>query len=325
MKLPRRKFLHLAAGAAAMPAVSRSAWAQAWPARNVRIVVPFGAGPGIDAIARIAANRLSELWGVQVVVENRAGSGGNIGSETVARSQPDGYTLLFNGPALALNRYLFARLPYDPVTDFAPVTLVCTLPNFMIIPNTSPVKSVTEFIEFAKANRGAVTFASPGTGTTQHLSGELLKRMAHIDLTHVPYRGPAPVLTDLIPGRVNAAFLSSGASVEIIKSGQARGLAVTSGKRFPLAPDLPSISESVPGYDVSTWFALFAPSKTPHEIVNKVSSDTAVALADPTVRRKLEQLSIVVESSTPEDLSELLKNEMEKWGRIINEAGIRVE
>ena len=320
----RRQFLHLAAGAAALPAFSGIARAQAWPARNVRIVVPFAAGPGIDAIARIVAAHLSELWSVQIIVENRAGSGGNIGSEAVARSQPDGYSLLFNGPALALNRHLFDRLPYDPITDFAPATLVCTLPNIMLVPNSSPAKSVAEFIEHAKLNRGAVTFGSPGTGTTQHLSGELLKRMASIELTHVPYRGPALALADLIAGRISAAFLSSGAAIEVIRSGQARGLAVTSGKRFPLAPQLRSVSEDVPGYDVSTWFALFAPAHTPAEIVKKISSDTAIAIANPAVKQKLEQLSIVGVSSTPEELSALLKSEIERWGKVIREAGVKL-
>jgi len=288
------------------------------------MVVPFAAGPGIDAIARIVASRLSELWRVQVIIENRPGSGGNIGSEAVARSQPDGYTLLANGPALALNRYLFGRLPYDPVNDFAPATLFCALPNIMIVPNSSPAKSVSEFIQLAKA-RTVSTFASAGTGTTQHLSGELLKRMAGIDLTHVPYRGYPFLLGDLISERVDAGFLSLGAAIEVVRTSQVRGLAVTSVKRFPLAPELPTVSEALPGYDVSTWFAFFAPSKTPMEIIKKISSDTAVALSDPDVRRKLEQLSVVVVSSAPEELAALLRSDMEKWGSIIKDAGIKLE
>jgi tripartite-type tricarboxylate transporter receptor subunit TctC len=324
MKLPRRKFLHLAAGAAALPAMARSARAQAWPSRNIRMVVPFGAGFGVDVIARIIASRLSELWRVQVIVENRPGSGGNIGSEAVARSQPDGYTLLCNGPALALNRYLFGRLSYDPVNDFAPATLVCTLPNIIIVPNSSPAKSVSEFIRLAKA-RTVSTFASGGTGTTQHLSGELLKRMAGIDLTHVPYREASFMLTDLFSGRVDAAFTTLSQVIEVVRTNQARGLAVTSAKRFPLAPELPTVSEALPGYDVSTWFAIFVPSKTPMEIIKKISSDTAAALSDPDVRRKLEQVSAVVVGSAPEELAAVLRSDMDKWGGIIKDAGIKLE
>jgi tripartite-type tricarboxylate transporter receptor subunit TctC len=324
MKIPRRQFLQLAAGAAAMPALSRVAAAQPWPARNVRVVVPFAPGPGIDAIARIIANRLSELLKTQVIIENKAGSGGNIGSETVARSAPDGYTLLFHGPGLAVSRHLYERLSYDAVRDLAPVALTTMFPNVIIVPNSSPIRSVAEFIKLSRA-RGPLTFASTGVGTTQHLSGELLKSMAAINLTHVPYRGAPPAVTDVIAGRVDSAFMTSTSVSEVIKSGQVKGLAVTSAKRFPLLADLPSVSETVPGYDVSSWFALFAPAQTPTEVVRKIHSDTLSALADASVKQRLEQVGAVVTPSSPQQLAALLASEIDKWGKVIREANIKPE
>jgi len=323
MHIHRRTFLHLAGGAAVLPALSQIAHAQAYPARLVRIVVPFPPGPGIDAIARIIANRLSEIWNTQVIVENRPGAGGNIGSEAVARSEPDGYTMLFHGPGLAVSHHLYERLQYS-VADFAPVVLTTMLPNVMVVPSSSTVKSVGEFIALARSGK-PMTFGSPGTGTTQHLSGELLKQMATIELTHVPYRGSPQAMTDVIAGRVDCVFTNSGAAVEAIRAGQVRGLAVTSAKRFSPLADLPSISETVTGYDVSTWFALFAPAKTPPAVVRRINADTVSALHDAVVKQKLEQLSAVAAPSTPEELSSLLANELSKWGKVIKEAGIKPE
>jgi tripartite-type tricarboxylate transporter receptor subunit TctC len=324
MKLPRRKFLHLAAGAAAMPALSRVAGAQAWPARNVRVVVPFAPGPGIDAIARIIANRLSELWKTQVIIENKAGSGGNIGSETVARSAPDGYTLLFHGPGLAVSRHLYERLSYDAVRDLAPVALTTMFPNVIIVPKSSPISSVADFIDLSRA-RGSLTFASSGVGTTQHLSGELLKSMAGINLTHVPYRGAPPAVTDVIAGRVDSAFMTSTSVSEAILSGQVKGVAVTSAKRFPLLPQLPTVSDTVAGYDVSSWFAFWAPAQTPTEIIRKIHSDTLSALADVPLKQRLEQVGAVVSPSSPDELATLLSNEIDKWGKVIRAANIKPE
>jgi len=325
MKLPqRRQFLHLAAGAAALPFAPRIARAQAWPARNVRVVVPFAPGPGVDAIARIIANRLSQVWKMQVIIENKAGSGGNIGSEVVARSAPDGYTLLFNGPALAVSRHLYERLSYDAVKDLAPVALTAMFPNVIIVPMSLPIRSVAEFIDLSRA-RGALTFASTGVGTTPHLSGELFKSMAGINLTHVPYRGAPPAVTDVIAGRVDSAFMTSISVSEAIISGQVKGVAVTSAKRFPLLPDLPSVSESVPGYDVSSWGAFFAPAKTPTETVRKIHSDTLSALADVALQQRLEQVGAVVAPSSPDELAALLANEIGKWGKVIREANIKAD
>ena len=297
---------------------------QAWPARFVRIVVPFPPGGGTDAIARILAARLSQQWGQQVPVENKGGGATNIGTDMVARSEPDGYTMLLQSMPLAVNRFLFASLPYDPVADLAPVSLLCDYPNVMAVPITSPSRSVAEFIAYAKANPGKVTFASSGNGTSVHLSGELFKRMAGIEMTHVPYRGAGPALNDLIPGRVDVMFNNIGAVLPLIQAGKLRALAVTTAKRTPAAPELPPIAESgVPGFDVSSWYAVFMPVKTPPAVVKKASADIVVALATAETRARLEQLGVVVIGSTPEGLAAHLRAEMDKWGPLIREAGIR--
>jgi tripartite-type tricarboxylate transporter receptor subunit TctC len=322
MKLPRRRFLHLAAGAAAIP-VSHLAWAQTYPNRFVRIVVPFPPGGSADPIARVLANRLSEVWGQQVVAENRAGAGGKIAAVSVAQSAPDGYTLFCGGDFLATNRYLYSPT-VDPVADLAPVTLICLYTDVMVVPNSSPAKSVTDFIEYCKSNRGTVTFASPGTGTSPHLSGELFKRMAGIEMTHVPYRGGGPALNDLIPGRVDVMFATQPSSRSLIESGAIRALAVTSATRSPFAPNIPTIAASgVPGFDVSAWYALFMPVKTPAEIVRKVYGDTIAAIAHPQVKQRLEDIAATAVSSTPAELTARLKSELEKWGPIITALGIK--
>src|SRR6201988_2250215 len=292
--------------------LSGSAEAQTWPARFVRVVVPFPPGGGTDAIARIVSAQLSVQVGQQVVVENKGGGATNIGTEMVARAEPDGYTLLLQSMPLAVNRFLFASLPYDPLADLAPVILICDYPNVMAVPVTSPARSVAEFIAYAKANPGKVTFASSGHGTSVHLSGELFKRMAGIEMTHVPYRGAGPALNDLIPGRVDVTFNTRVAVVPSIQGGKLRGLAVTSAKRSAAAPELPPIAEAgVPGFDVSSWYALFAPAKTPPEIVRKMPADTVAALADPVTKERLAQLGVTVVGSTPIELAAYLRSEMD--------------
>jgi tripartite-type tricarboxylate transporter receptor subunit TctC len=296
---------------------------QTWPKRFVRLVVPFPPGGGTDAIARVVAGKLSDIWGQQMVVENRGGGGANIGMEAVARAEPDGYTMLLTSMPLAVNRYLYPSLGYDPVADLAPVSLLCDYPNIMAVPITSPAHSVTEFIANAKANPGKIAFASSGHGTSVHLSGELFKRMAGIEMLHVPYRGAGPALNDLLPGRVDVMFNNIGAVLPLIQGGKLRGLAVTTAKRSPAIPQLPPIAEAgVPGFDVSSWYGFFAPAKTPPEIVRKMHADTVAALADPTTKSRLEQLGVVVVGSTPAELAAYLKSEMEKWGPVIKEAGI---
>jgi len=326
--ISRRHAVGLLGTAALSPRLGGGALAQGtsaptWPKRFVRLVVPFPPGGGTDAIARVVAGKLSDMWGQQLVVENRGGGGANIGMEAVARAEPDGYTMLLTSMPLAVNRYLYPSLGYDPVADLAPVSLLCDYPNIMAVPITSPAHSVTEFIANAKANPGKIAFASSGHGTSVHLSGELFKRMAGIEMLHVPYRGAGPALNDLLPGRVDVMFNNIGAVLPLIQGGKLRGLAVTTAKRSPAIPQLPPIAEAgVPGFDVSSWYGFFAPAKTPPEIVRKMHADTVAALADPTTKSRLEQLGVVVVGSTPAELAAYLKSEMEKWGPVIKEAGI---
>ena len=324
-KIDRRSFIALAAASVFVPGLLRSAHAQAWPSRFVRLIVPFPPGGGTDAIARIVAGKLSDIWGQQVVVENRGGGATNIGTEAVARSDPDGYTLILHSMPLAVNRFLFPTLPYDPVADLAPLSLICDYPNIMTVPVSSSAHSVADFIAGAKANPGKVTFASSGHGTSVHLSGELFKRMAGVDIMHVPYRGAGPALNDLIPGRVDVMFGNTGSVLPLIQGGKLRGLAATTLKRAIGAPDLPTIDEAgVPGFDVSSWYALLAPSRTPAEIVNKISADTRAAVSDPVTRGRLEQLGVTLVGSTPGELATHLKSEMDKWGPVIKSAGITI-
>jgi tripartite-type tricarboxylate transporter receptor subunit TctC len=322
----RRRFVSLAAASALAPQLAlRTAPAQGWPARFVRLIVPFPPGGGTDAIARLVAGKLSDIWGQQLVVENRGGGAANIGTEAVVRSEPDGYTMLIASMPLAVNRFLFPSLNYDPIADLAPVSLICEYPNIMAVPMGSPARSVEDFIAYAKANPGKVTFASSGHGTSVHLSGELFKRMARVEMMHVPYRGAGPALNDLLPGRVDVMFNNIGAVLPLIQAGKLRGLAVTTAKRTPAAPQLPPIAEvGVPGFDVSSWYAFFAPAKTPPEILQKMHADTVAALADPVTKERLEQLGVVVVGSTPQALAAFLKSEMEKWGPVIKEAGISI-
>jgi tripartite-type tricarboxylate transporter receptor subunit TctC len=291
----------------------------------VRFVVPFPPGGSTDPVARVLANRLSEVWGQQVVIENKGGAGGNIGAQAVAQSAPDGYTLFIATSFLATNPYLFSAVGYDPITDLAPVTRLTAFTNAMVVPNSSPAKSVKEFVDYAKTTRGK-TFASPGTGTIQHLSGELFKRMAGIELTHVPYRGGGPALNDLIPGRVDVMFATLPSVLPQIQSGTIRALAVTSATRVPFAPNIPSIAESgLPEFDVSDGHALFMPAKTPAEIVRKVHDDAVAALAHQPVKQKFEELAVSAATSTPAELTAYLKSEMAKWGTVIKDANIKAE
>ncbi len=314
----------IAAAVMAPAAAQAQTQAKTWPNRFVRLVVPFPPGGGTDAIARVLAGKLSDMWGQQMVVENRGGAATNIGTESVARAEADGYTILLHSMPLAVNKFLFASLPYDPVADLAPVSLLCDYPNIMAVPMSSPARSVTEFIDHAKVNKGKISFASSGHGTSVHLSGELFKRMAGIEMLHVPYRGAGPAFSDLIPGRVDVMFNNIGAVLPLIRGGKLRGLAVTTAKRTPAAPDLLPIAEAgVPGFDVSSWYAFFAPAKTPPDIIRKMHADTVAALNDPATKDKLESLGVVVKGSTPAELAAFLKAEMDKWGPVIKAANIK--
>jgi tripartite-type tricarboxylate transporter receptor subunit TctC len=322
--LSRRRVIGVSAAALVASVLPRRAAAEAWPSRYVRLVVPFAAGGPTDTVSRIVADRLSTRWGQQLVVENRGGAGTNIGAELVARAPADGYTLLLGTSTQAVNRHLYATLSYDAITDFAPIVLLCLASYIMIVPNSSPARSVAEFIAYARERKGRISYATPGPGTTPHLCAELFKRLTGIEMTHVPYRGAALGLTDLMAGRIDVTFMS-GMALENIRAGQVRALAVSSAKRLPAAPDLPSVAEAgIPGFDVVGWFALFAPAATPEPILRRINADTNAVLAEPAVRAQLERIGYIVGGSSPAELGALLKADTERWGQLIRELGIRV-
>jgi len=325
--ITRRTMLHLA-GSALAPAVVDRAFAQPaeeWPNRYVRLIVPLAPGGPTDVAARVIAEPLSKMWGQQMVIDNKPGGGTNIASDLVAKSSPDGYTILYATSSLSVAPSLYRTLSYDPILDLAPVSLLFSFPFYMFVPNASPAKTVQEFIAHAKANPGKVTMASPGTGSTPHLAAELFKRMAGIEMTHVPYRGAGPVLNDLIPGRVDLYF-ASGSLLENAQAGQIRVLGVTGLKRDPAAPDVPTIAEAgLPSYEVTSWQAFFVPARTPSEIVKKINAGAVAALSDPGVKAKAQQIGYVTVGSTPEELGTMLKAEIAKWHTVIKDAGLKME
>jgi tripartite-type tricarboxylate transporter receptor subunit TctC len=327
--LDRRNVLQLLAAAMSGGALGpRAASAQgtAWPSRFVRLVVPFPPGGGTDAIARVVAVKLSAIWGQEMVIENKGGGATSIGTDAVAKAEPDGHTVLLQSVPLAVNKFLFATLPFDPVADLAPVSLICDYPNVMCVPMSLPVRTVQDFIGYAKANPGKATYASSGYGTSVHLSGELFNRMAGIELRHIPYRGAGIAFNDLIPGRVDVMFNNIGSVVSFIKGEKLRALGVTSLKRNPALPDVPTVAEAgVPGFEVMGWYAFFAPAKTPPPIIAKFHTSTVAAVSDPVIRERLDQLGVGVVGSTPEELRAYLKAEMDKWGPLIKAAGIKAE
>jgi tripartite-type tricarboxylate transporter receptor subunit TctC len=321
--MQRRRFIALGGAALAAPAFMRGARAQNYPVRFVRLVVPFPPGGAVDGAARIIAARLNEMWGQQMVIENRPGAGGNVAAQAVLQAEPDGYTVYIASIGHAISQFVTPSISYHPVADFAPVTLMCVYPNIFAVPNSSPSRSVPEFIARAKGEPGKVTYCSSGIGTSLHLAGELFKRMAGIDVTHIPYRGAGPALNDLIPGRVDAIFANFPSTLPYVQNGQLRGLAVTTAKRQPEVPDLPAIAEFVPGYDVSSWFALFVAAKTPPGIVAKLHRDAVTALNHPPVKARYAQLGATVVGSTPGELATFLQAEIDRWGPVIKAAGIK--
>jgi tripartite-type tricarboxylate transporter receptor subunit TctC len=295
-----------------------------FPARAVSLVVPVAAGGPTDIVARMLGDKLSSLWGQPVVIENKAGAGTNIGNEYVARSKPDGYTILFGTASLAVNPSLYRALNYDPIADLAPVSLVTELAYFMFVPNSSPARSVKEFIDYAKSHPGQMTMGSPGTGSAPYMAAMLFQQMAGIQMTHVPYRGAAPAFTDLIPGRLDCYF-GSGTLLSYSQTGQVRVLASTGPKRDAAAPDVPTLAEAgVPGYAVTAWQALFVPAGTPAKIIRQVSVDTVTALDDPTIKAKLAKSGYVAAGSSPQQLEMLLKSEILKWRAVITSIGLKI-
>jgi tripartite-type tricarboxylate transporter receptor subunit TctC len=326
MKLPhRRQFLHVATGAAALPAVSRFAWAQTYPARPVRIVVGFAAGGAPDILARLFGQWLSDRLGQPFVIENRTGAGGNIATEAVVLAPADGHTLLLTSMGNAVNASLFERLNYNFLRDVAPVAGISREPLGMEVHPSFPAKTVSEFITYAKANPGKVNYGSAGVGSSLHMAGELFKLMAGVELVHVPYRGSPPALTDLLGGQVQLMFCPLPPSVEYVRSGRLRALAVTTAMRSQALPDIPVVADFVPGYEASAWYGIGAPKSTPAEIVDKLNAEINAGLADAKLKARLTELGSVVFAGSPSDFGKHLTKETEKWGKVIRAANIKPE
>jgi tripartite-type tricarboxylate transporter receptor subunit TctC len=325
MRLPRRRFLQLAAAATAFPSVSRIARAQSYPAKPVRVIVGFAPGGGNDIAARLISHWLSQRLGQQFIVENRPGAGSNIATEAVVRAPPDGYTLLLVAVSNAANATLYDKLSFNFIRDIAPVAGVLRVPNLVEVHPSVPVQTLPEFIAYAKANPGKVNMGSGGSGGPVHMTGELFNMMAGLKMQHVPYRGEAPALNDLIGGQVQVVFGSVPASIEYVRAGKLRALAVTTSTRSELLPDVPTVAESVPGYESSTWYGIGAPKDTPAEIIDRLNVEINAALGDPTLKTRVADLGGTVIGGSPTDFSELIASDTEKWGRVVRFAGIKPE
>jgi tripartite-type tricarboxylate transporter receptor subunit TctC len=325
MKLPRRKFLHLAAGAVALPAVSRIVRAQGYPSRPVRIIVPFAPGGSTDISARLTGQWLSERLGQQFVIENRPGAGSNVGTEVVVNAPPDGYTLLLIGASSAINMTLYEKLSFNFLRDITPIAGIISIPFTMVVRPAFPAKTVSEFIAYAKVNPGKVNIASGGNGTAGHLSGELFKMMAGVNMVHVPYRGEALALTDMLGGQVQVMFATMPASIEHVRAGQLRALAVTTAARSEVLPEIPTVGEFLPGYEASGWQGVGAPKNTPTEIINKLNSEINAAFADPKIKARLADLGGTALVGSPVNFAKLIAEEAEKWGKVVRAANIKAE
>ncbi len=324
MKFPhRRRVLHLAAGAAVLPVVSRVAGAQAYPSRPVRIVVPFPAAGLSDIVTRLVGQWLSERLGTPFIIENRPGAGSNLGTEVVVNAPPDGYTLLNLSSAHATNATIYEKLNFNFIRDIAPVASLVRFPYVLEVSPSVPVKTVPELIAYAKANPGKLSIASAGTGTPAHIAGELFKQTTGIDMVHVPYRGAALALTDLIGGQVQVMIDNMAASLEHIRAGRLRALAVTTATRLEPLPDLPTVGEFVPGFEASSMNGLGAPKRTPAEIVDKLNKEINAALADPKIKARIADLGLTPLVGSPADLEKLIADETEKWGKVIRAANIK--
>jgi len=325
MKLPRRNFLHLAAGAAALPAVSRIAWTQAYPSRPVRLIVPLGPAGATDITARLVGQWLSERLGQQFVIENRPGAGGNIGTEAVVHAAPDGYTLGLFGAPSAINATLYDKLNFNFVRDIAPVAPIVRFPYIMVVNPSVPAKTLPEFIAYTKANPGKISMASPGIGSTPHVSGELFKVMTGTNMVHVPYRSAAAVITDLLSGQVQLYFGTTASSLEYVRTGKLRALAVTIERRLDALPNIPAVAEFVPGYEATGWFGVGAPRDTPVEIIDKLNKEIDASVADPKMKARLADLGGIALTGSPSDFGKLIVEETEKWGKVVKFTGIKAE
>jgi tripartite-type tricarboxylate transporter receptor subunit TctC len=325
MEIPRRRFLHLAAGVAALPAVSRGARAQAYPTRPVRLIVPVAAGGGTDIVARLIGQSLSERLGQQFIIENRTGAGSNIGTEAVVRAPADGYTLLMVSLSNAVNATLYERLNFNFIRDIAPVAAIVGVPNVVEVHPSVPAKTLPEFIAYAKANPGKINMGSAGNGSSSHMAGELLKMLAGVNVVHVPYRGQGPAMTDLLGGQLQVIFATMPGTTEYVRIGKLHALAVTSSARAEALPDVPTVADFVPGYESSQWYGVGAPKNTPVEIVEKLNKEINAALADPKMKGRFADLGGTVLPGSPADFGKLIADETEKWGKVVKFAGIRLE
>jgi tripartite-type tricarboxylate transporter receptor subunit TctC len=325
MQLPRRRFLHLAASAAGLPAVSRIAKAQTYPTRPVHIIVGFAPGGGADITARLMGQWLSERLGQQFIIENRQGAGSNIGTEAVAKAGADGYTLLLVTTANAINATLYDKLNFDFARDIASVAGIMRVPNVMEVNPSLPVKTVPEFIAYAKASPGKLNYASGGSGTTAHVAGELFRHLAGVNMQHVPYRGIGPALTDLLGGQVQVMFDAMSGSIEHIRAGRLRALAVTTVTHSEILPDLPTVGEFVPGFEVSQWYGVGVPKSAPAEIIGKLNKEINAGLADPRLKARLADLGGTVLVGSPADFGKLVADETEKWGKVVRAANIKAD
>jgi tripartite-type tricarboxylate transporter receptor subunit TctC len=325
MKLPRRQFLHLAAGAAALPAMSHIARAQAYPSQPVRIVAAFPAGSTTDIIARLIGQSLERRLGRPFIIENRPGAGGTIGTEAAVRASPDGYTLLIVSTAHAINAALYNNLKFNIVRDVAPIAAVVNLPNVMVVNPSISARTIPDFIAYAKANSGRLNMASAGNGSSSHLAGELFKAMTGVNLVHVPYRGQPAALNDLLGGQVQVSFGTTASSIEYIRAGNLRALAVTTATRLEALPDVPALGEFVPGYEATTWAGLGAPRNTPAEVVEKLNKAINADLADTKFRANLTEIGGIPLGGSPADFGKLIADENEKWGKLVKLAGIKPE
>jgi len=325
MRLLRRHFLRLAAGAATLPALPRIARAADYPNRPVRFVVGFPAGGQQDIMARLIGQWLSERLGQQFLVENRSGASGNIGAEAVINSPPDGYTMLLVGSPNAINATLYEKLNFVFLRDIAPVASIGRAPLVMEVHPSVPVKTLPEFIAYAKANPGKINYASAGMGTPQHVSAELLKILTGINMVHVPYRGAAPALIDMLAGQVQVMIDPLPASIEHIRSGSLRPLAVTTPTRFPALPDLPTVNEFIPGFVADTWYGAGVPAKTPAEIIDKLNREINASLADPKMKARIAELGATVLTGSPADFGRMIAEETEKWGKVVKASGAKAE